>query len=196
MRKNLFFFLILAAAVLAGCGNRSSNIPVVDSAPQAHLFQMTPTASGEKGEENEAQAHAVGTPTYLPGYPTPLSTYVVPSRLIKITYAPTQGQPTTIPPTGTPTKTPTRTPTPSTPTSIPPTATPTPLYFYAVQPGSPAMLPNFANASAGCNWQGIAGQVFNADGLPVNNLVVKAGGTWNGAAVNSAGYDRDLNSLR
>ena len=33
----------------------------------------------------------------------------------------------------------------------------------------------------------MAGQVFDADGLPVKNLVVKAGGTWNAAAVNLLG---------
>jgi hypothetical protein len=214
MRKNLLFFLIFTVVILAGCGNHSSNTPEVDTAPQAHLFQVTPTASGEKDGASEDQAKAITTVSYMPGYPTPLSTYLVPSRLIKITYAPTQGQPTTSSPTGTPTKTPTLVPTSATPTripttatptrvpttatptripptatstSIPPTATPTPQYAFAVQPGSPALLPNFANTSAGCSWQGIAGQVFNADGLPVLNLVVKAGGTWNGAAVNLLG---------
>ncbi len=49
------------------------------------------------------------------------------------------------------------------------------------------MIQNFVNSSAGCSWQGIAGQVFDTDGSPIKNIVVKAGGTWNGAAVSLVG---------
>ena len=206
--------MIIAAVVLAGCGNRAANDnSMIDTAPQAHLFQMTPTASGQKNEESEAQAKAITTIS-VPGYPTPYPTYLVPSRLTTVTHsstqaatvAPTQVQPTTIATTSVPTQvlptqtgptaTPTRIPPTATPTHIPPTATSTSIpptavpvaqYIYAVQTGSPALLPNFANAAAGCSWQGIAGQVFDADGLQVKNLVVKAGGTWNAAAVNLLG---------
>ena len=215
MRKELFIYLIVAAVVLAGCGKRAGDgNPAIDTAPQAHLFQMTPTTSGQKNEESEAQAKAIATIGAMPGYPTPYATYLVPSRLTTVTHAPTQiatvaptqAQPTTIPttsvptqvlptqtgPTATPTRVPptataTHVPPTATPTSIPPTAVPIVQYVYAVQPGSPALVPNFANAAAGCSWQGIAGQVFDADGVQVKNLVVKAGGTWNGAAVNLLG---------
>jgi hypothetical protein len=47
---------------------------------------------------------------------------------------------------------------------------------YVLQPGSPTWLPNFTHPEAGCNWMGIAGQVFDADNNPVTSLVVEVGG--------------------
>lgn len=193
--------MILIVVLLAGCGKKAPNLaPEVDLAPQAHLFQMTPTVLDNKGDPNAAQAHAVST---MPGYPTPLPTYLVPSTLITLT-SPTQLATvvnTPVNPTATtaatatqtqstqvtPTSTSTPIPPTATSTTIASTATPVSQYVYAIQPGSPAFVPNFTNTSAGCNWQGIAGQVFNASGVPVSNLVIKAGGTWNGAAVNLLG---------
>jgi hypothetical protein len=67
-------------------------------------------------------------------------------------------------------ETPDPTPTPE-PT---PTATPSgPIY--ALQPGSPLYLTNFVHPAAGCSWTGVAGQVFDADGNPVTDLLVIAG---------------------
>ncbi len=72
-------------------------------------------------------------------------------------------------------------------TSVPtaaPTATPTAFNVtYVLQPGSPVYLDNFAHPAEGCNWQGIAGQVFDAQGQPVLNLIVKVNGTWNESEV-------------
>lgn len=63
---------------------------------------------------------------------------------------------------------------PSAPTT---TSTPTvttaplpPIYF--PQPGTPAYIPNFARPEKGCNWMGVAGQVFGLDDKPVLNLIV------------------------
>lgn len=75
-----------------------------------------------------------------------------------------------------PTTTPTFTPVPPTAT---PTQTPTPIvivYPYNVQLGSPVYLTNFAHPDLGCNWMGVAGQVFNKHGDVVNNLVVEVYG--------------------
>lgn len=61
--------------------------------------------------------------------------------------------------------------------TIEPTATSTPppaIYF--PQPGTPAYIANFARPSNGCNWLGVAGQVFGPDGLPVLNLIVSVKG--------------------
>jgi hypothetical protein len=55
----------------------------------------------------------------------------------------------------TPTHTNTGTPAPTV------TQTPFPLIL---QSGSPAYIQNFAHMDAGCNWLGIAGQVFDVDG--------------------------------
>lgn len=78
----------------------------------------------------------------------------------------TPSQTPTLPPP-TPTKTPTPTPT-HTPTPGPsPTATSTRSAFpFTKDLVSPQYLQNFAN-SAGCNWLGLAGEVFDLDGNPV-----------------------------
>jgi hypothetical protein len=191
MKKNLTILLIIAAAILAGCGVHVKTSPAEALSPQAHLFMTTPTSSLEKGEQSEAVAHTVSTPLSMLGYPTTLPTYLVPSRLITLTYAPTQvvtSVPTQITPTSiAPTAVPTQPGATLVPTSIPATATAEAVYPYIVQPGSPALVPNFVNPTAGCSWQGIAGQVFDADGTAVKNLVVKVGGVWNGTTINLLG---------
>ena len=56
-----------------------------------------------------------------------------------------------------------------------PTVTQTP-FPLILQSGSPAYIQNFAHMDAGCNWLGIAGQVFDADGKTIKNLVVNVKG--------------------
>ncbi len=53
------------------------------------------------------------------------------------------------------------------------TQTPFPL---TLQPGSPAYIQNFVHLDAGCNWLGIAGQIFDAEGKTIKNLVVNVKG--------------------
>ncbi len=77
-----------------------------------------------------------------------------------------------------------------TPTAIPPTATPSftptpttsPLSF-ALQSGSPSYIKNFAHSGKGCNWAGVAGQVFDSDGNPLMNYIIKITGKYNGVAI-------------
>ncbi|HEY62707.1 MAG TPA: hypothetical protein G4N95_08660 [Anaerolineae bacterium] len=69
--------------------------------------------------------------------------------------------------------------------TVPPTMvfTPTPtkiIYPYAKQLGSPVFLQNFAYPDLGCNWFGIAGQVFGENGEIQENIVVEVGGEING----------------
>ena len=84
----------------------------------------------------------------------------------------------------------------STPTAIPPTATATAIpsatptatavpMAYDVQSTTPVFMTNFAHTDAACNWQGIAGQVFDKSGNTVNNFVIKISGTYNNAALSS-----------
>lgn len=61
-------------------------------------------------------------------------------------------------------------------------------YGYRKQSLSPAYLPNFAHPESGCNWLGVAGQVFDADGMPLGNLVVVVEGEINGAYVEALGF--------
>jgi hypothetical protein len=41
-----------------------------------------------------------------------------------------------------------------------------------LQEETPAYIENFAHPDAGCEWMGVAGQIFGADGKPQLNLVV------------------------
>jgi hypothetical protein len=54
---------------------------------------------------------------------------------------------------------------------------------YIVQPGTPAKLANFLQPAAGCNWTGVAGQVFNTDDRPVTGLIVEVGGKLEGSDI-------------
>lgn len=58
---------------------------------------------------------------------------------------------------------------------------------YAFQPGSPAYLTNFTHADVGCNWMGIAGQVFGRDGNPVIGFTVDVTGEHNGSIIAASG---------
>jgi len=53
-------------------------------------------------------------------------------------------------------------------------------YLFEVQPGSPIGINAWVY---GCEWLGIAGQVFDFDGNPMNGLVVEAGGSLAGQPI-------------
>ncbi|MDK2981311.1 MAG: hypothetical protein PWQ55_1658 [Chloroflexota bacterium] len=61
------------------------------------------------------------------------------------------------------------------------TATPMP---YTLQVEAPVYIKNFVHTDAGCDWLGVAGQVFGEDGEPVINLVLVVSGTLNGSPLN------------
>ncbi len=67
------------------------------------------------------------------------------------------------------------TPTPE----LTPTITPQAILIY-VQPQSPVYLVNFLHPELGCKWSGVAGQIFNSMGEPVNGLIVEISGALNG----------------
>lgn len=73
----------------------------------------------------------------------------------------------TVSPTSAQTYTPSPVPLPSgTPTSLP----------IVLQTGSPVHIQNFVHTDEGCDWIGMAGQVFDANNQPINNLVVNVKG--------------------
>lgn len=57
--------------------------------------------------------------------------------------------------------------------------TPTPVLIssFIVQEQMPIYLPNFAHLSAGCDWMGVAGQVFDSDGQEIQDLTIMLGNT-------------------
>ena len=79
-------------------------------------------------------------------------------------------------PTSTPTQTASSTPEPT--KTLPPSDMP-----FQIQPNSPVYLQNFAHADLGCQWMGIAGQVFDATGNPLLNGVVVVEGFLNNKVV-------------
>jgi hypothetical protein len=81
--------------------------------------------------------------------------------------------PTDDPPTATPAPSPTPTTAEVTETPFEPTPVDSPVY--TLQEGSPVALLNFNHPEAGCEWLGVAGQVFNTDGLEVLGLTVQVG---------------------
>lgn len=82
-------------------------------------------------------------------------------------------------PSSTSTKTVVSTPTPTS-TKIP-TLTPTnSVWTYQIQQESPVYIQNFANPEDGCDWLGVAGQVFDSSGNPKNYMVVLVEEEYNG----------------
>lgn len=83
-------------------------------------------------------------------------------------------------PSGTATALPGTTSTPIAPATATATFTVTPtavLMPYALQPNSPVYIQNFVHSDKGCNWMGVAGQVFDKAGKPVAGLVVVVEGS-------------------
>ncbi len=122
------------------------------------------------------------TPTKTPtpsSTPTETST-VTPSLTITATAGPTDTPSITPTASDTPTATPSASFTPSmTPTGPTPTFTFTPSPFpFAVRGGASGVVftANFAN-TAGCAWQGVAGQVFDLGNNPVHGYQIRVTGS-------------------
>ncbi len=123
----------------------------------------TPSPTETPGPTSTATVTPLPTSTGTAG-PTP-------------TFTPGPAGTATIRPTATLTLTPTWTST-FTPSPTGPTPTQTNTlspYPFAMQEGSPRMRANFANA-AGCNWQGLAGQVITQSNEPVTGIQVRVSG--------------------
>jgi hypothetical protein len=58
---------------------------------------------------------------------------------------------------------------------------------YQLQADSPVYIKNFVHTDAGCNWMGVAGQVFGADDSPQMNLILIVKGIINGTVVEEIG---------
>ncbi len=101
------------------------------------------------------------SPTEAPLEPTePLPTETLPAYPIEIT--------STSSPTMAPTLEGTQPPLAESPAPLPQPE-------FVLQTGSPFYLPNFTHPAAGCNWMGIAGQVFDLDGTEIQGLIIRSG---------------------
>jgi hypothetical protein len=138
---------------------------VAEAVPPTPRPTDTPTPiPTEVPEDTPTKIRAVELPPTLTPVIEPDVATRAPVNTVRPSLTPSQ-TPTLPPPT--PTRTPTPTPT-HTPTPGPsPTATSTRSPFpFTKDLVSPQYLQNFAN-SAGCNWLGLAGEVFDLDGNPV-----------------------------
>mgnify|MGYP006296820205 CR=1 FL=1 len=187
-RKVTLFFFFFAAVFLSACG-AIPTLPPMDStitiytAEQRRATEQAATQQAGEPEPTlvvESPVPTEGALTEVPDTATPAAK---PTQL-----KPTNTQPTTataVPDTPTPAPTatapPTRTPVPTasaTATTAPtPTATAVP---FGIQSGSPSYSENFAHPEAGCDWLGVAGQVFDQQGDVVRKVVVRLQGTFQG----------------
>lgn len=135
----------------------------------------------------------------------PTTEVTVPVEATATSVPPTEIPPTVVPPTATlvPTSTITSLPPTATftPTAIPPTATFTPtvkpptatatataiVEKFTIQGATPIFLVNFVHPTEACNWQGVAGQIFDVSSMPLMNYVVKVAGIYNGAPFTQIG---------
>lgn len=167
-------YVILTLFIISACG--LSDLPIED---------ILPTDSPTEGVE--------GTSTF-----TLVPTEEIATESSTPTEVPPTDEPTgTVPPTApTNTDTPTDTPNPYPPPptddeDVKPSQTPTTTatseqseqYPYEVQQGSPVAMPYWVDPNVGCNWVGVAGQLFDNNGEPVTGLIVEAGGTLYGQPV-------------
>jgi hypothetical protein len=143
--------------------------------PTSDVTEVVPTATEIVIAPTETlEPTAVFTATLIP----PTATLVPPTATTKPATA--TFTPTVIPPTAT-----------FTPTAIPPTATSTATAItekFTIQAATPIFMVNFIHTTEGCNWQGVAGQIFDASGIPLKNYIVKVAGTYNGKPFSQIGY--------
>lgn len=152
--------VILASSLLAGC-----------ILPYSIQIQLTPEPA------TPAPATETGR---LPGASPTAEPSARPAATQAEAPAATQAEAPAASPaiTPIPTQAATATTSPGVEAAAQPTA---PVVRYALQPGSPGWLPNFTHPEVGCNWMGVAGQVFDSKQNPVSALVVEVGGALNGA---------------
>lgn len=109
---------------------------------------------------------------------------LIPSQTAVSSVTPELTLAVTVTPTSTDVKTDTPIPVTPTLTLVPPTqaaaTAPSGAMLYQVQAGTPVYIGNFAHAAQACQWLSVAGQVFDASGNPVINLVVQVSGTLSG----------------
>ncbi|MBN2047887.1 MAG: hypothetical protein JW750_08605 [Anaerolineaceae bacterium] len=145
--RSLLLFGVMLVLVAVSC-----SIPYVDSDVISTLISPPdcPTCEAVECEP------CVECPTQEPTVEIPAATETPEPA------APTATPTLTTPPTQEPTQ-----------TQPPPTETAVPVvYEYQIQQGSPAYIPNVHHLDRSGAWMGAAGQVFAADGKPVDYVVV------------------------
>ncbi len=179
--------LVLITVMLSSCG-AIPTLPPMDSTitirtPAITVMPILSTSTSVvvKATEELPSITPRAEATSIPVKKTPyLSPTILTATSIKTPTpdAPTPEYANTTTPTLAPTATSTATST-FTPASKF-TATPVP---YTLQVMNPFYLGNFAHEDLGCNWLGIAGQVFDSGGQVQKDIIIKTGGNINGIPV-------------
>lgn len=191
IRKILWMFILLIMTACTILYTDGGDIFFDDPTPTPAICEnctLEPTSIATEEPTQDVEPSA----TMIPATVEPTST-IPPTQTLPATStaAPTFTS-TAIPPTATKTAVP---PT-ATSTAIPPTPTSTAIAeVYVVQPATPVFMENFVHTTEGCAWQGVAGQVFDAAGKPVTNLIIKVSGKWNGKDVSLVGITGMVSGL-
>ena len=162
--------LLITALLFSSCG-AIPTLPPLDSTVTIRTPQFTtipPDVSATPKvsitTEESPPVEATETATIIPHSPT--------STLLPA--SPTPENTLTPMPIASLTATATSTPQPTF------TATPMP---YTLQVMNPYYLSNFTHQDLGCNWMGVAGQIFSSGGQVQMDILIKAGGDINGTPV-------------
>ncbi len=171
-KRNLIILISFAALVLTSCG-AIPTLPPLDST----ITVWTPQATSERGivtATSEAIVETVtGTPSALiTDEPTATKELEFTSTATPEPFTPTPEMTATPINTATATATGTAAPT-FTPTAVP----------YSLQLMNPYYLKNFTHDDLGCDWLGVAGQIFDLEGQVQKDIVIRAGGEINGSPV-------------
>lgn len=166
MKKKLFWAGLLAAIMLSSC-SMIPTLPPPESTVLIEATRLTPAPTGTPAEVSVIHATA-GSES--PTAALPSTSTRQPS--LTATFAATQQ--TEEAPASTPAEVKSATPEA--------TFTPTP-FPYGFQDGSPYYMDNFAHPEEGCEWFGVAGQIFDQKGKVVTDVVVKAGGKLGGEPI-------------
>lgn len=161
-KRSVIILLSFAALVMASCG-AIPTLPPLDSTVSVWTPQVTfgPRLVTETPSATEDQVVPTATPKP-----------VLTSTATLKPYTPTPGNTATPSSTATATATETQAPT-FTPTAVP----------FALQLMNPYYLKNFTHGDLGCDWLGVAGQIFNLEGQVQKDIVIRAGGEINGSSV-------------
>lgn len=164
---SLVFAVLTLLVLIWGVLRFMAPVPQVVEAPLPTAFDI-PTATITLTLRPTLPPTFTPTPSNTPTL-APSET-LAPSATATFTITPTNVQSATPVPTATPTITPTPNVTATVGVAAPPGATLSPLPF-VLQNNAISFTSNFAN-SAGCQWQGLAGNVFDMNGAAFNGLRV------------------------
>ena len=178
--------LLFITVLLSSCG-AIPTLPPMDSTITigtpifTDIPRLAVTDEVEIPDENLPSVTPEAIPTDVPPSATPFSTQVAsetpePTAADPASPTPenTQEPISTATPTGTAVPTATFTPQPTfTATAVP----------YQLQLMNPYYLSNFTHPELGCNWLGVAGQIFSSGGQVQLDILIKAGGELDGKPI-------------